>query len=78
MGPTAPGDPGGPGFPSGPAGPGRLQMIWGGWKVTFRPLLGKAYRNWQQATDSKAHNTHACSMTVAGEDTKKKKTRIRV
>lgn len=72
MGPMAPGGPGGPGFPSGPAGPGRLQTSCEVWLVMFRPLLGKTYRDWQQATDSKHHIKHICSMTGTVEPPKKK------
>lgn len=73
MGPMAPDDPGGPGFPSGPAGPGRLQTSCEVWMVMFRPLLGKAYRDWQQASASKQQPTHICSMTVTMEPPKAKK-----
>lgn len=78
MGPMAPDDPGGPGFPSGPAGPGRLQTSCEVWMVIFRPLLGKAYRDWQQASASKHQPTHICSMTVTVESPKTNKKRITV
>lgn len=72
IGPMAPGDPGGPGFPSGPAGPGRLHISCEVWMVMFRPFLGKAYRGWEQATDSKQHITHICSMTSTAEPSKER------
>lgn len=38
----------------------------------FRPFLGKAYRDWEQATDSKQHITHICSMTFTVEPSKER------